>query len=160
MHGNTLPKPESPFPSLWGMLRLILRVGHLEVIDKCGRTRDFGDRQTGPSVTVRLHHRMQPLPRVINPSLAFGEAYMDGTLTVERGSLRDLLHLVTQGLAAHDSHLVKRLRARLSRTFGRSNHLCRARANAAHHYDLSANLYGLFLDDDRQYSCTFIKALR
>ena len=45
MHGSTLPIPgsESPFPSVWGMLRSMLRVGHLEVIDKRDRTRHFGD---------------------------------------------------------------------------------------------------------------------
>ncbi len=31
----------------------------------------------------------------------------------------------------------------------------RARANVAHHYDLSARLYDLFLDADRQYSCAY-----
>ena len=160
MHGNALPVPraESFFPSLWGMVRSMVHVGHLAIIDKRGRTRDFGDGRTGPSVTVRFHDRMLPLRLVINPSLAFGEAYMDGTLTIERGSLRDLLHLVTQGMAALDSHLVERVRARVSLSFRRSNHLRRARANAAHHYDLSANLYGLFLDDDRQYSCAYFKS--
>ena len=33
--------------------------------------------------------------------------------------------------------------------------LLRARANAAHHYDLSDALYDLFLDSDRQYSCAY-----
>lgn len=158
MHGNVPPKPESPFPSLWGMLRSMLDVGHLEIIERNGQSRDFGDRRSGPSVTVRFHDRMLPLRLVINPSLAFGEAYMDGTLTIERGSLRDLLHLVTQGMAALDSFLIERLRARLSRALGRSNHLRRARANVAHHYDLSADLYSLFLDDDRQYSCAYFKS--
>lgn len=159
MHGRAILKPRSEglFPSLWGMFHAMFCVGHLAVIDKSGRTRDFGDRQTGPSVTVRFHDRMLPLRLVINPSLAFGEAYMDGTLTIERGSLRDLLHIATQGLSTLDSHLVERLRTRLSRTFGRSNHPGRARANAAHHYDLSAALYDLFLDDDRQYSCAYFK---
>ena len=131
------------------------RAGHLVVIDKRGRTHDFGDRRTDPSVTVRLHDRMLPLRFVLNPSLAFGEAYMDGTLTIERGSLRDLLHLVTQSLATLDAHPVERLRAWLRRSFGRRNHRRRARTNAAHHYDLSAALYDLFLDDDRQYSCAY-----
>jgi cyclopropane-fatty-acyl-phospholipid synthase len=31
----------------------------------------------------------------------------------------------------------------------------RARANVAHHYDLSGALYDLFLDADRQYSCAY-----
>lgn len=31
----------------------------------------------------------------------------------------------------------------------------RARQNVAHHYDLSDQLYELFLDKDRQYSCAY-----
>ncbi len=35
------------------------------------------------------------------------------------------------------------------------NPIPRARRNAAHHYDLSDQLYELFLDRDRQYSCAY-----
>ena len=31
----------------------------------------------------------------------------------------------------------------------------RSRRNAAYHYDLSTELYDLFLDKDRQYSCAY-----
>src|SRR5437870_11905993 len=37
----------------------------------------------------------------------------------------------------------------------RRNPAARARKNVAHHYDLSAALYDLFLDADRQYSCAY-----
>ena len=33
----------------------------------------------------------------------------------------------------------------------------RARRNVAHHYDLSAKLYDLFLDADKQYSCAYFR---
>jgi len=33
----------------------------------------------------------------------------------------------------------------------------RARRNVAHHYDLSGELYDLFLDEDRQYSCAYFR---
>ena len=33
----------------------------------------------------------------------------------------------------------------------------KARANVAHHYDLSGALYDLFLDADRQYSCAYFE---
>lgn len=35
------------------------------------------------------------------------------------------------------------------------NPIDRARRNVAHHYDLSGQLYDLFLDSDRQYSCAY-----
>jgi len=36
-----------------------------------------------------------------------------------------------------------------------TNNLKRARRNVAHHYDLSDELYDLFLDSDKQYSCAY-----
>ena len=44
---------------------------------------------------------------------------------------------------------------RLFRVFEQYNPLGKARANVAHHYDLSDTLYSLFLDNDRQYSCGY-----
>ena len=38
------------------------------------------------------------------------------------------------------------------------NPLRRARRNVAHHYDLSDQLYDLFLDRDRQYSCAYFRS--
>jgi cyclopropane-fatty-acyl-phospholipid synthase len=53
---------------------------------------------------------------------------------------------------------VRRVRAglkRLVRRFSQHNPIPVARANVAHHYDLSDTLYELFLDADRQYSCAY-----
>ena len=155
----TIALPKSwtgnPFPVLSGLLSSMVRVGHLTVIDARGRARDFGDCRTGPSVTLRLHDHTLPLRLLLNPSLAFGEAYMDGRLTFEQGALSDLLDMASQGFGAIDSHPVQRLRVKLARLFARRNHMRRARANVAHHYDLSGKLYELFLDPDRQYSCAY-----
>jgi cyclopropane-fatty-acyl-phospholipid synthase len=37
------------------------------------------------------------------------------------------------------------------------NPRARARSNVAHHYDLDARLYSLFLDADKQYSCAYFE---
>jgi cyclopropane-fatty-acyl-phospholipid synthase len=41
------------------------------------------------------------------------------------------------------------------RRFLLTNNFKRARRNVAHHYDLKDELYELFLDDDKQYSCAY-----
>ncbi|MET4698964.1 cyclopropane-fatty-acyl-phospholipid synthase [Constrictibacter sp. MBR-5] len=95
---------------------------------------------------------------LLRPSLALGEAYMDGTITIEQGTLRDLLHLCTSNLEALGRHPIGAVRGELDRMLRRlqqDNRLGRARANIAHHYDLSGALYDLFLDRDRQYSCAY-----
>jgi cyclopropane-fatty-acyl-phospholipid synthase len=80
------------------------------------------------------------------PGLAVGEAYMDGSLTIERGTLYDFLAVATRNLR----HI--KLKRRLWRP---RNGRAAARRHVAHHYDLSGELFGLFLDSDRQYSCAY-----
>ncbi|MGE0652842.1 MAG: class I SAM-dependent methyltransferase [Alphaproteobacteria bacterium] len=112
----------------------------------------------GPSVTIRLHTRIAPFRLMLNPELAAGEAYMDGTLTIEEGTLRDFLHICTHDPDAPHIHATPAALDWLARPFRylqQHNTLRRAKSNVAHHYDLSGKLYELFLDEDRQYSCAY-----
>ncbi|MGH6962669.1 MAG: class I SAM-dependent methyltransferase, partial [Dongiaceae bacterium] len=138
-------------------LRYLIRIGSLAVIDAMGRTHRFSGGP-GPSVTVRLHDRALHHRLLFNPYLAAGEAYMDGTLAVEDGTIFDLLELVCRNAATLDSFPLQRLNQqlwRLGRMIHTHNPVTRARRNVAHHYDLSGALYDLFLDADRQYSCAY-----
>lgn len=147
------PRTTRSLPLLSPLLRSMIRTGRLVVIDAKDEWHEFSGHGVGPSVRVRLHDRNLPLRMALNPSLALGEAYMDGMLTLEQGSLQELFHLVTQGLDALDDHPVQRRRTSFSGS--RRNHRRRAHTNVAHHYDLSGALYDLFLDADRQYSCAY-----
>jgi cyclopropane-fatty-acyl-phospholipid synthase len=138
-------------------LRTLVGSGDLTVIDANGRSHRFGDR-TGPRLAIRLHDRALHHRLLWSPHLAVGEAYMDGTLTIEQGSLYELLELGCLNMAAHDSYPVQRVleaARRTLRALHTYNPASRARRNVAHHYDLSGTLYGLFLDNDRQYSCAY-----
>jgi len=150
---------EAALPVLAGLLHSIVRRGHLTVIDWRGRKSSFGDVSSRLRATVRLHDRLLPWKIALQPSLAVGEAYMDGRLTIEDGTLRNFLEIVTSNLQAIDQQPLQRLRGRLARLRPQAlrprNHRRRARSNVAHHYDLSGSLYSLFLDDDRQYSCAY-----
>jgi cyclopropane-fatty-acyl-phospholipid synthase len=109
-------------------------------------------------VAIRLHNRLLPYKLLLNPRLYVGEAYMDGELTVENGSIYDFLDLFglntgTGTINWFDTWATKvRL---LWRRYNQANPLHRARSNVAHHYDLSPALYDLFLDKNRQYSCAY-----
>jgi len=83
---------------------------------------------------------------------------MDGALTIEEGSLYDLIDLLAVNLEAPPKDVFGRLlngSATLLRRVHQYNPAARARQNAAHHYDLSDQLYELFLDKDRQYSSAY-----
>src|SRR5437763_12528119 len=61
---------------------------------------------------------------------------------------------------AHPNELMRlgRATALLVRRIYQLNPVRRARRNVAHHYDLSDQLYELFLDRDRQYSCAYFRS--
>ncbi|MGH6900984.1 MAG: class I SAM-dependent methyltransferase [Geminicoccaceae bacterium] len=135
----------------------VIREGDLTIIDAAGRRHRLGDGRGRPAV-IRLHDRSLHHRLAINPYLYVGEAFMAGTLTLEQGSLYDFLDICAaniERIAAHPlSRTVERV-DRLLRRLHQYNPVHRARANVAHHYDLSDTLYDLFLDADRQYSCAY-----
>src|SRR5947209_16896126 len=75
------------------LLRQLVRVGALEIIDAAGKTHQASG-EPGTTVSLRLHDRKLHRRLFWNPRLAIGEAYMDGTLTIERGTLYDFLDLI------------------------------------------------------------------
>ena len=155
----TVSSKGASLPVVSGLLRSIVGKGHLIIIDWRGRRSAFGDPSSDLRATVRFRDKALPWKIVVRPSLAIGEAYLDGRLAIEQGTLRDFLEIVTSNIQALDEHPLQKGRERLARLRPRAlrvrNHRRRARANVAHHYDLSGALYNLFLDADRQYSCAY-----
>jgi cyclopropane-fatty-acyl-phospholipid synthase len=135
------------------LLKSIVRTGSLRVIDAGGKSHKIGD-DTPPRAVIRLKSKRLAYTLAINPGLSLGEAYMDGQLTIEEGTLYDFLALVAQNFKV-DHHSWLALVERLGRRLKQTNPVGKAQRNVAHHYDLSAELYDLFLDSDRQYSCAY-----
>ncbi len=145
-----------PGTGLSVLLRRILTEGNLAFVD--GVTGDlcrFGDG-TGAEVVIGL---TASAARKIaaNPDLAFGEAYVDGALVLVRGTLNDLFALLfrNQAALALSQSNMGNMALRLRRRMQQMNSRVRARRNVEHHYDLSSDLYRLFLDPDMQYSCAY-----
>jgi len=139
------------------LLKRLIKVGTLSVIDADGKPHVF--RGTGGTVaTIRLHNKHLHHRLFTNPRLALGEAYMNGELTIEEGDLYGFLELVGRnmqltgnitlpGLTGFLNYILRRLLQYNSERL--------ARVRVAHHYDLSEELYDLFLDSDKQYSCAY-----
>ena len=138
------------------ILRTILRRGSLAVIDRTGRRHLLGDGSE-PVATVRLSPQASDWHLIGNPMLGIGEAYMDGSLSVDDGRLYEFLDLLARNYGTEASHPWMSLLERATARLKQSNPMGRARRNVAHHYDLSPTLYDLFLDSDRQYSCAYFR---
>ena len=139
------------------ILGRVLSAGHLTIVDAGGRTHELRFTES-PRVIIRLHDKSLHWKLGIYPSLYIGEAYMDGTLTVENGEIYDFLNLCGISIENFDTHPVGAFASRIGhilRYIHQYNPLGAAQRNVAHHYDLSGQLYDLFLDKDRQYSCAY-----
>ncbi len=140
------------------LLERLINVGELTVVDANNTIHRFGNRETGPAITIRLHDRSLHYRLFLNPRLSIGEAYMDGVLTVENASLFAFLDLIGKNLGSATLDGLDRwltVLRMLSRRFSQANPLGLAQRNVAHHYDLSGELFDLFLDRDLQYSCAY-----
>jgi cyclopropane-fatty-acyl-phospholipid synthase len=144
---------------LHSILASFIRRGTLKVTTASGRSFVVGDG-SGQPLAIRFTTRAAELGLMLDPELKFGEAYMEGTLLAEQGSIADVLSLaLTQGhLSALPGWARPPWLARyLWRRLQQFNRRDRARKNVAHHYDLDGRLYALFLDADRQYSCAYFE---
>lgn len=141
------------------LLRRLIRKGSLTVIDADGRQYVYGDQNRfQKAVIIRFTDRATPRRAALNPALEMGEAYMDGRLVIDEGDIRSFLDLVGQNARWDDDdaaslHLWRPWRH--NRRLASWNWKRRSRRNVAHHYDLSHQLYTLFLDNDFQYSCGY-----
>jgi cyclopropane-fatty-acyl-phospholipid synthase len=131
-----------------------VEAGRLTIIDADGSERRFEGAADGPHARIRLHDETLLRKILMKPDLYLGEGYLDGTLTIEEGSLFDFLEFCGINLTgrAVDPKL-----AAVFRKSQQNNVVGKAQANVAHHYDLSGELYDLFLDKDRQYSCAYFE---
>ena len=135
---------------------VIVRRGNLTITDASGATHNFGDG-TGRHVGIRLADKSVERKLTLNPSLYLGETYMDGGLTIEDGSLRDLLQILMVNLYRRwpvSIKFLENLRTVLRRIH-QYNPVPRSKRNVAHHYDLDGSLYELFLGPERHYSCAY-----
>jgi cyclopropane-fatty-acyl-phospholipid synthase len=118
----------------------------------------FGDGGA-PRVAMRITDRWTIARLLFDPEVELGEAYMDGRLVIEEGSIYDLLQLFLAdadpaprfGLAAHALAALRRS----FRAATQFNPIGAATRRVRAHYDLSDRLFDLFLDGERQYSCGY-----
>jgi cyclopropane-fatty-acyl-phospholipid synthase len=144
---------------LSNLLTRFIQNGTMRLIDAEGVVHTFGGKVAGPIVTMRIHDKALYNKIALNPELYAGEAYMDGTLTFEDGSdVGDFMYLFSlnrTGLANHPSQRALRSLWRGMRRWHQANPVGVAAANAQHHYDVSTEIYRLFLDEGLNYSCAF-----
>src|SRR4051795_5441175 len=135
-----------------------IRRGTMTFTAASGASFTCGDG-TGPPVSVRFLSERSQRRILLNPELALGEVYMDGTFVVENGTIADALAILLDQpeMLPRWAKLQWWLRY-LVRHAQQFNPRRRSKDNVARHYDLDGRLYSLFLDDDKQYSCGYFES--
>src|ERR1700761_5432764 len=138
-------------------LAQFIRRGSMTFTTASGMRFTCGDG-TGEPVSVRFTTVAAERRILLNPELALGEAFMDGSFVVEHGSIADVLAI----LMGQPDVLPRWAKPQwwlryLVRHVQQFNPPDRSKNNVAHHYDLDGQLYSLFLDDDKQYSCAYFE---
>lgn len=139
------------------ILRGFVKVGTLHLVMPDGTARSYRG-EAGPEVQITLRDEGLPRKLVQSPDMTLGEGYMDGTITVGGDDIHLFHDFISRNVdRANDLWWRKVTYATRAarRRFDQWNPVHKARENVAHHYDLSAKLYDLFLDADRQYSCAY-----
>ena len=142
------------------LFQKIIKKGHLIWVKSNGTELEFGDK-TGTFIKVKTTNAFSEIKMMMNPSLHFGESYMNGSLILEEGNIHDLLKLIFVNSGSNGDHWAIKI-DKVIRTIRNKivsgNYIIKSKKNVAHHYDLSDKLYELFLDKDRQYSCAYFNS--
>ena len=139
----------------------IYQKGGIVLIDHSGQKFICGNPDIKKPLTLKILNKSLNWKLLINPDLSFPEAYMKGEIKIENGSLLDFLNLTFKNLGRSEvntaGYLVKKT-LHFWRFLTNYNFPMKSKKNAQHHYDLGEDLYDLFLDKSRQYSCAYWKS--
>ena len=140
-------------------LKYVVKSGQLAVTDYDGVVHHYGDGR-GKPVAFRVNNRRAAAGIALDGDFYLGECYMDGSLEVLSGTIYDVLEILLVNLEGRSYPAALRMIYKAHKAMKRLdqyNPIGRSRKNVAHHYDLSGQLYDLFLDRDRQYSCAYFE---
>ena len=111
-------------------------------------------------ITLKLLDKSLSYKLLLYPDLYFGEAYTNGSLVIENGTLTDFLEIAFKNIGRGDINIYGKIFNKLKGTYRyltNFNKIIKSKKNVSHHYDISEKLYDLFLDSNRQYSCAYFK---
>jgi len=139
----------------------IYKEGGIILIDYSGQKFICGNPDLKKPLILKILKKNLNWKLLINPDLSFPEAYMKGDIIIENGSLLNFLNLTFKNLGRGEintsGYFIKKI-LHIWRFFTNYNFPLKSKKNVEHHYDLGEDLYDLFLDKSRQYSCAYWKS--
>ena len=146
--------------SLVSFLNNLIQYDGFELVDANSKKYVIGNPIREKPIVLKLLDQKLMQKLLINPDLYFGEAYMNGSLVIENGTITEFLDLAFRNIGRGDINFYGTVIKKIKGTFRyltSFNKILKSKENVAHHYDISEKLYDLFLDKNRQYSCAYFK---
>ena len=141
-------------------LTKLFKEGGLVLIDANSKKYVIGNPKRENSLTLKLLDKSLHYKLLFYPDLYFGEAYSNGSLTIENGTLTEFLNMALQNIGRKETNFFSEFLNKIRgsyRYLTNFNFIKKSKMNIARHYDISDDLYDLFLDSKRQYSCAYFK---
>jgi cyclopropane-fatty-acyl-phospholipid synthase len=139
-------------------LNKLFKKGGFILEDAYGKEHVVGSPNSQKSIKLKIHDKKLHYKLLLYPDLYLGEAYTDGSITIEGGSLSDFLDMALENLGRQETNIFGKIFNKLTgsyRYLTNFNFIKKSRMNVAHHYDISDELYSIFLGPSRQYSCAY-----
>ncbi len=130
------------------------------LLDANSRKYIIGNPKKNKPIILKLLDKKLHYKLLLYPDLYFGEAYTDGTIEIENGSITDFLEIALKNIGRNEINIFGKILNQIRGTYRyltNFNFAKKSKDNVAHHYDISDDLYDLFLDPKRQYSCAYFK---
>ena len=145
---------------LVSFLNNLFKYDGFELIDSNSKKYVIGNPIKEKPIALKLLDQKLMQKLLLYPDLYFGEAYMDGSLVIQNGTITEFLDLAFKNIGRGNINsygaVIKKLRGTY-RYLTSFNKIAKSKENVAHHYDISEKLYDFFLDKNRQYSCAYFK---
>ena len=145
---------------LANFLNKLFKKGGFILEDASGNEHVIGEKNKSSKIKLKILDKSLHYKLLIYPDLYFGEAYTDGKIIFKKGNLTDFLNTALENIGRAETNkwsaLLNRLRGSY-RYITNFNFIKKSRMNVAHHYVISDELYFLFLDPLKQYSCAYFK---
>ena len=141
-------------------LTKLFKEGGIVLIDANSKKYVIGKPKGNNPITLKLLDKSLHYKLLFYPDLYFGEAYSEGSLIIENGTLTEFLNMALQNIGRKETNLFSELLNTIRgsyRYLTNFNFIKKSKMNIARHYDISDDLYDLFLDSKRQYSCAYFK---
>jgi len=141
-------------------LNNLFKKGGFELIDANSKKHVIGNPKEEKPLIIKLFDKSLHYKLLFYPDFYFGEAYTEGTLTIENGTLTEFLNMALQNIGRKETNFFSEILNNIRgsyRYLTNFNFIKKSKMNAAHHYDISDELYDLFLDSKKQYSCAYFK---